>query len=1018
MIPGAFPLKQVYTAGAILFRGLAGLAIVVAIAATLWALVVASHAWTAPFRIPDRVGAGHPAEYTILKALCLRSDAGRTAAGPVILGRDALGQRPGASSADAAHIALLQPQPDTWQIANISSRRRLQVTSPGKDPVYARRIPLEVGAVILAGEALLTVTDLPDGKDGRLRLMVETRDAPEPVGWTLAVKDLRPSGLVSETGVLSACKAPKGLLAGFNSGIREFGKNIANVNLKKREQPLLAIGGQTYCEGHSERMATLPLPGLQANGLQLVTRYGEISLAPSRSSAAAVQLPGQSAVTFGTRFVPLADEKAGGRFIAGRTSYAADVTSDPDCALRITPIRHAHRFFPPTGETAKSASEIIPPPGCFQPQGTLDSECSVSGEAHYTAHWRRLGEENPVNASPGIWLKYAVYGSGGVLFITGAGFLALHLIFIYRGKVLGRALARPGLLTLRLGAACVATSAVALLIHEGIPGHLSAIDETFALALAWAAGGLSFITGRRFLLRGFVFLLVTVVAALGAATQLHMSVFAELTRYEVSWRNHCAALASIAAAVTLFRLIPTRILADFLRKVADGPKLKAFVAGLLFLVLAVINVLWISAGDEGGVFGWQPSESNKPALVFLLAIAGCIFIGAWLNRHQLHSQRVSRSSLLFWVPAIILGVGFLAVPVLNTDFSPTLILMFSLLFFLLLGTAIFAVILLRWFILRPPRGRFPKVDGRLRLRRNGVGTSWKFLHHNAVPASTLAALSVVIVALFGLGLAQALADERQTVRGYLDLKVGSQLFTVYERILSYHDLKLAEDNAQAPAKGPAYPNLGFQVMQSRAVLKHAACGPRALQEGAAAETAALNSAAASLRAALCRAYLGPVHVHSPNQPDTELPNAFDIPAVHDDFAGAYLIHALGVDMGLALAACQTLLILALTAIGLALIFQPAAGKPDRGLRWFAGFCCLGFAGLIFSQSLLSWGNVYGMLPVMGQPMTFISAGGSHTLAVGISLLFVADFGLRFLETRPVKLAHTSAFGAIRTTGSS
>jgi cell division protein FtsW (lipid II flippase) len=49
--------------------------------------------------------------------------------------------------------------------------------------------------------------------------------------------------------------------------------------------------------------------------------------------------------------------------------------------------------------------------------------------------------------------------------------------------------------------------------------------------------------------------------------------------------------------------------------------------------------------------------------------------------------------------------------------------------------------------------------------------------------------------------------------------------------------------------------------------------------------------------------------------------------------------------------------------------------------------------------LISWGNVLGLLPIMGQPMTWISSGNSHLLALGLPTVLLALLAARVLDVR-------------------
>jgi cell division protein FtsW len=56
---------------------------------------------------------------------------------------------------------------------------------------------------------------------------------------------------------------------------------------------------------------------------------------------------------------------------------------------------------------------------------------------------------------------------------------------------------------------------------------------------------------------------------------------------------------------------------------------------------------------------------------------------------------------------------------------------------------------------------------------------------------------------------------------------------------------------------------------------------------------------------------------------------------------------------------------------------------------FQCFALCGGAAFLFGHLLLSWGTNLAIFPVMGQPMSFLSAGGSHLLFFLCPLLTVS-----------------------------
>jgi cell division protein FtsW len=106
-----------------------------------------------------------------------------------------------------------------------------------------------------------------------------------------------------------------------------------------------------------------------------------------------------------------------------------------------------------------------------------------------------------------------------------------------------------------------------------------------------------------------------------------------------------------------------------------------------------------------------------------------------------------------------------------------------------------------------------------------------------------------------------------------------------------------------------------------------------------------------------------------------------IPAVQDDFAPSFFLNRHGLASALALWCLQVLFLFALLRSALrAWLAAEAAG--DFRQAWRARFRCFALSGggaFVFGHFLLSWGTNLAIFPVMGQPMSFLSAGGSHLL---------------------------------------
>lgn len=110
-------------------------------------------------------------------------------------------------------------------------------------------------------------------------------------------------------------------------------------------------------------------------------------------------------------------------------------------------------------------------------------------------------------------------------------------------------------------------------------------------------------------------------------------------------------------------------------------------------------------------------------------------------------------------------------------------------------------------------------------------------------------------------------------------------------------------------------------------------------------------------------------------------DALAIPAIQDDFAPAFLLQRHGLAAGLALWTLQALFLVALVRVA-AGAWSRASAANDFRRAWLGRFQCFalcGGAAFVAGHLLLSWGTNLAMFPIMGQPMSFLSAGGSHLL---------------------------------------
>lgn len=115
-----------------------------------------------------------------------------------------------------------------------------------------------------------------------------------------------------------------------------------------------------------------------------------------------------------------------------------------------------------------------------------------------------------------------------------------------------------------------------------------------------------------------------------------------------------------------------------------------------------------------------------------------------------------------------------------------------------------------------------------------------------------------------------------------------------------------------------------------------------------------------------------------------------VPAVQDDFITAFLLNRFGGLAGLTLMALQLLYLAVL--FSLARRIETATERGDfreQNAGRVAGISLFVLAWMHAIHWSIAWCNTLGLLPVMGQPMTWLSAGNSHLLGFALPTLTIA-----------------------------
>jgi cell division protein FtsW len=127
--------------------------------------------------------------------------------------------------------------------------------------------------------------------------------------------------------------------------------------------------------------------------------------------------------------------------------------------------------------------------------------------------------------------------------------------------------------------------------------------------------------------------------------------------------------------------------------------------------------------------------------------------------------------------------------------------------------------------------------------------------------------------------------------------------------------------------------------------------------------------------------------------------ALRIPAVQDDFAASFFLQRHGLAAAVVLWLLQAAFLAALLRLAVRCWLAGTTARDFR-VAWLARLRCFFLAGgaaFAFGHFLLSWGTNLAIFPVMGQPMSFLSAGGSHLLFFICPLLGAAAASSQSIE---------------------
>ncbi|MGH6815764.1 MAG: hypothetical protein ACREC6_08670, partial [Hyphomicrobiaceae bacterium] len=531
--------------------------------------------------------------------------------------------------------------------------------------------------------------------------------------------------------------------------------------------------------------------------------------------------------------------------------------------------------------------------------------------------------------------------------------------------------------------------------------------------LVWLGGRLLSWLARAVWIVALLVLIAGCAACIGLAAMsaLNLQRFVPgLDRSTWTWLGY--AILSFAMVVLVYRLP------------AFGFSIKA----LPLFLLTLVFLAWLALGGEEGLGPFQPAELGKFAAVAFLAL----FLIALARRQDDLEPVVPLGVLAAYVAAIALYIGlFLGIPYLKSDLSPILIVgLTSILMVVFAGAGQAANILFgswasketlrAWAPWVGPAGRLtypthlPPFYGKRLEPVKIPGLNFKVPLDWTGPAFRIAVFAAVV----GGGgwlvrdiFRPFLLDDYPKAQRRLEPLLGAEgLSSLAGRALSFRDLEFERQGRINKETGREerlvdYPDIGLQVVSSRIAIAEAPCislgdmlgdvrrfrlvatvlGPPPKQPQSAPASGEDDS---SFLGIPCKS-AGAVPVFGRNS-DVVM----RIPVVKDDFAGAFFINRFGLQASFLLSAVQAVAVVLMLIGALRVRRRTPGDRSEEATRSVLFGMILGGAILLAIHWAISWSNQLGLLPVMGQPMTFLSFGGSHLGLMAFPLVVIAIVAFR------------------------
>ncbi|AMJ61796.1 hypothetical protein [Bosea sp. PAMC 26642] len=914
----------------------------------------------------------------------------------VAIGRRELLQPQRFDAAEVRHVAFTRLADGSVTIRNVAATRRLWLDYANGSGSFSARWRFQTGDRIAAGAFAIAVDE---ARPGRLQLTLSEAGRPGPArvmtieaGGTGA--DLRLNGEP-----LPVCQ-PRSAA----DRIRQVVTGMIATG-ERGEDRIVQIGGRLTCSVKEE--AHVAASTLPFKALTIVTRGGGFFLAPGDAVDAprppVVFARGNSRVTdfgdIGWEFDPDGPAVLS-HLIIGRTRYAIARGNEVGGRLPITltPISKTHRFDPAEADALRQASttEAVKPVATPQRQPVSREEIG-----------------NPLGSLNGVERVVRLALTLGLACF--ALLSLLHQATAYRSS---------GLLVRLVGtlssAGLIATTTILVLAPElsrlgGL--SLSYQEALRATILAYAVASLPIMLGARFTTpTRLVWLGLVGLLCLGSLTLLALGIDAEKTDFSIhAEKNKLLFFDLVPVIAVVVALQSDRAVVALPRSFFMGARFRdQMLRAVPALLILLSFVAWGVLGTETGVAGFQPVELGKIALVLVLAH---IFLG-FSRIEFFYNQRHYISWLSVSLATVLVFIVFLtAIPFLKSDYSPALII-------------IVTSVVLAFAFLLPSTLRRLMAMMRIYLRRSDAPQ--RLTRKLGWPRGGV--LALVLVILLGINAALiyafpglvtysisgqwSLPKERVAAIDLLEKARGGPFRVPAERLLTWYDLdhkSLRPVDLEAKRDPDViHRDLGFQLLQSKVALAEMPCTLARLDlgldraPGELRETIdRLGPSPLSLCAMLPGSREGPIAERKGEDADPEARARFTVsdlvrvPVVQNDFIATFLLVRFGLPAGLALLLAQVVTTLGLLALAASLMRERAQGSAQEGARRGMAIVLVGIATIFALHWGISWGNALGLLPVMGQPMTFIAAATSHHMLMALPSIAIALIAGRLAAVRQV-----------------